>query len=224
MRHSLFVLAATATFFAASFASAAVTWTVDVSTSDGSPTTGVTVGAQIILDITARTDDFAFGVAGSVNDYDNTIVALDVGNSLLSPNVFNAFCSSPSTCFGGLTNQIGSAITFAERTNTGPGPEAEFVAALGLAQAGGQGDLDPGVVTTVAGDPQFRVIFDAAAPGTTTLQIGTFETYQDGYVGSVDEIANNTSVTITVPEASAVTSSLAALGSVFGIVAIRRRR
>ena len=180
-----------------STASAAVTWTVDASTSDGSPLTAVTVGTQIVLDITLRSDDFAFGVAGSVNDYDNTIVELDAGSSLLSPNVFNAFCASPTTCFGGLTNMIGSAITFAERS-VGPGVEAEFLAALGLSQAGGQGSLDPGVVTGVAGDPQFRIVFTAISEGETTLQIGTYPEYQDGYVGSVDEIANNVTLTISV--------------------------
>ena len=68
-------LALTAAFFGASMASAAVTWTVDATTSDGSPLANVTVGATITLDITARTDDFALGVAGSVNNYDNTVVA-----------------------------------------------------------------------------------------------------------------------------------------------------
>jgi len=223
MRLFISVLATTAMFFTASLASAAVTWTVDASTSDGSPLTAVTPGAQIILDITARTDDFDFGLAGSVNDYDNTIVGLDAASSLLRPNVFVAFCSDPNTCFGGLDNQVGGAITFQERA-VGPGVEAEFLAALGLSAAGGQGSLDPGIVTGVTGDPQFRVIYTALAEGTTTLQIGTYAEYQDGYVGTVDELANNTTVTITVPEAGALTSSLAALGSVFGVVAIRRRR
>ena len=197
MRLFISVLATTAMILSASTAFAAATWTVDASTSDGSALSAVTPGAQIILDITLRSDDFAFGVAGSVNDYDNSVVGLNAGASLISPNVFNAFCASPTTCFGGLTNQIGSAITFAERA-VGPGVEAEFLAALGLAQAGGQGSLDPGVVTGVAGDPQFRIVFDAIGIGSTTLQIGTFAEYQDGYVGSVDEIANNTSVAITV--------------------------
>jgi hypothetical protein len=211
-----------AVLFAASMASAAVTWTVNATTSDGSPLTGVTVGAQIILDITARTDDFAFGLAGSVNNYDNSIIGLDAGSSLIPLNLFNQVCVAPGSCFGGIENQVGGAITFQENA-VGPGVEAEFFAGLALTAAGGQGELDQGAVTGVAGDPQIRVIYDALAAGTTTLQIGTYAEYLDGYTGTVDSLANNTTLVVTVPEAGAMASSLAALGSVFAVVGIRRR-
>lgn len=221
MRLLISVLATTAMILSASTAFAQATWTVDASTSDGSALTGVTPGAQIILDITLRTSDFGFGIAGSVNSYDNTIVGLDAASSLLSPSVLNAFCSSPTTCFGGIVNQVGGAITFQERTSTGPGPEAEFFSGVSLSQAGGQGQLDPGVVTGVAGDPQFRVVFNALAPGTTTLQIGTFEAFQDAYIGSASDVANNTSLQITVvPEPG--TALLMGLG-LAGLAAAGRR-
>ena len=215
-------LASAAVFFAASMASAAVTWTVNATTSNGSPLTEVTLGAQIILDITASTDDFAFAVAGSVNNYDNTIVGLDTGSSLISPSIFNQVCVPGSGCFGGLTNQVGGAITFQERA-VGPGVEAEFFAGVNTSPAGGQGGTDPGIATGVTGDAQFQIVYDALAMGTTELQIGTYAAYLDGYTGTVDMIANNTTVTVTVPEAGAMASSLAALGSVFAVVGIRRR-
>ena len=221
MRLFISVLATTAMILSASTAFAAATWSVAASTSDGSPLDAVTQGAQIILDITLRTDDFAFGIAGSVNDYDNAIVGLDAGASLISASVLNQVCIPGAGCFAGLTNQVGGAITFEERTNTGPGPEAEFLAALGLAAAGGQGDVDPGIVTGVAGDPQFRIIYTALTPGTTTMQIGTYEEYQDGYTGTVDSIANNTTLQITVvPEPG--TALLMGLG-LAGLAAAGRR-
>ena len=180
---------------------AGVIYTASATTSDASALSAVTPGAQIIIDITVRTDDNALGVAGSVNNYDNSVVSLDAGSSTIAGTVFNAFCFPAAGCFNGLTNQVGGAITFAE-TAVGPGVESEFLAALGLAAAGGNGSTDEGL-GGVAGAPQFQIIFDAiGAPGSsTTMNIGTFAAYLDGYTGTVDSGATNTSVSITiVPE------------------------
>jgi hypothetical protein len=192
-------LATVAMLAMAPAAFAAVSYSVNASTSDASPLSNVTIGAQIILDIQVSTDDFALAVAGSVNNYDNSVVGLNTGASIISSTVFNQVCIPSAGCFNGLTNQVGGAIAFAENA-VGPGVEAEFLAALGLAAAGGNGALDPAVG---AGVGQFQIVFDAiGAPGaSTTLNIGTFAEYLDGYTGTVDSLANNTSVTVTiVPE------------------------
>ena len=194
-------LATVAMLAMAPAAFAGVIYTASATTSDASPLSAVTPGAKIIIDITVRTDDFALGVAGSVNNYDNTVVGLDAAGSTIAATVFNAFCFPSAGCFNGLTNQVGGAITFQENA-VGPGVESEFLAALGLAAAGGNGSIDEGL-GGVAGAPQFQVVFDAiGAPGTsTTLDIGTFAAYLDGYTGTVDSNATNTSVAITiVPE------------------------
>ena len=180
---------------------AGVTYTISATTSDASPLTAVSPGAQIIIDITVRTDDFASGVAGSVNNYDNSVVALDAGSSTIAGTIFNAFCFPAAGCFNGLTNQIGGAIVFQENA-VGPGVEAEFLAALGLSPAQGNGSIDEGL-GGVSGAPQFQIVFDAigAAGSSTTLDIGTFAAYLDGYTGTVDSNATNTSLTVTiVPE------------------------
>lgn len=166
---------------------AAVTWSVTASTSFGAPLDAVAPGDQIFLDIGVVTSDRALAIAGSVNDYDDSILAFAGGT--VAPNVFNAIClAAPTGCLGGLTNQIGSAITLAERA-VGPGVEVEFLAALGLAPAGGDGSLDEPF-------PQFQLVFDVIGPGSTTLRVGTFAEYLDGYVGTEDSISNNVSVSV----------------------------
>ena len=218
-------LATVAMLAMAPAAFAGVIYTASATTSDGSPLTAVTQNAQIIIDITVRTDDNAFSVAGSVNNYDNTIVGLNAGTSTIAASVFNQFCFPASGCFNGLANQVGDTITFQENA-VGPGVEAEFLAALGLSAAGGNGSIDEGL-GGVGGAPQFQIVYDVNENATegqsTTFNIGTFSEYLDGYTGTVDQVANNTSLTITVPEPAAIQGSLAALASVFGVVAVRRR-
>jgi len=196
-------LATVAMLAMAPAAFAGVIYTASASTSDGSALTAVTQGAQVIIDITVRTDDNALGVAGSVNNYDNTVMSLNAGASTLNAYAFAQFCFPAAGCLNGLVNQVGTAITFAENA-VGPGVEAEFLAALGLAAAGGNGTLDEGAVTGVTGDPQFQVVFDAvgAAGSSTTFNIGTFAAYLDGYTGTVDSnVTNAAPITVTiVPE------------------------
>lgn len=197
MRLFISVLATTAMILSASTAFAQANWSVSASTSDGSSLDAVTPGAQIILDITLRTTDFAFGIAGSVNNYDNSIVGLDAAASLISASVLNQVCVPGVGCFGGLSNSVGNPIVFAERA-VGPGVEAEFLAAVSTNQAGGTGTTDPGVESGVTGDPQFQIVYTALAPGSTQFQIGTYAEYLDGYTGSASSVSNNTTLDITV--------------------------
>ncbi len=220
MRLFISVLASAAMILSASTAFAQANWSVSASTSDGSALDAVTPGAQIILDITLRTTDFAFGIAGSVNNYDNSIVGLDAGASLISASVLNQVCVPGVGCFGGLSNAVGNPIVFAERS-VGPGVEAEFLAAVSTNQAGGTGTTDPGIATAVTGDAQFRIVYNALAAGSTQFQIGTYAEYLDGYTGTESSVSNNTTLDITViPEPG--TALLMGLGLV-GLAGAGRR-
>jgi len=198
-------------------ANAGVIYTASASTSDGSPLSAVTPGAQIVLDITVRTDDFALAVAGSVNGYDNTVVAFNAGASTIASTLFNAFCFPAAGCFNGLQNQIGGPIALQENA-VGPGVEVEFLAALALSPAGGNGSTDEGL-GGVSGAPQFQLVFDVIGIGSTTFNIGTFSEYLDGYTGTVDSNATNTSVSLVyLPEPST------ALLVGFGLAGLASRR
>jgi len=200
-----------------SAANAGVIYSVSALTSDASPLSAVTPGSQIILDITVRTDDFALGVAGSVSGYDNTVVAFNAGASTIASTVLNAFCFPAAGCFGGLENQIGSTIPLQENA-VGPGVEVEFLAALALSPAGGNGSIDEGL-GGVTGAPQFQLVFDVIGIGSTTFNIGTFAEYLDGYTGTIDNNATNASVSlIYLPEPST------ALLVGFGLAGLASRR
>jgi len=171
--------------------SAAVFYSVEASTSDGSPLLAMPLGSQLILDITVRTDDQARGVAGSVNNYDTTIVSWSPRPRGVSRDIFNQRCVPGGGCVGGLVNQVSGSIAMAERMATDGGYQIEFLAALGLTPAGGNGEMDPGILTGVPGDPQFRLVFNILGVGSTTLNIGSYAEYFGGYLGTVDDIAHN---------------------------------
>ena len=222
-------LATVAVLAMAPMAFAGPTYTYSASTSDSSPLSAVTVGASIIIDITLTTDDAGYGIAGALTNYDNTIVGLDAAGSTLAANIWNQVCIPGPTCFGGIANQVGSSITFQEN-NTGPGgvAEAEFFGGLSVTPAGGTGSQDPGLSGVADGGPQFQIVFDVIGDpsSSTTFDIGTFgptDVYTDSAFTGNNASVTNATVTITVPEPTAVATSLAAVSSVFGVIAIRRR-
>lgn len=76
------------------------------------------------------------------------------------------------------------------------------------------------------GPEVFTATFDAVAEGTVMLDIGALDAFGDAFVSS--ETGTTTPFTTTtvtvVPEPGAIAGSLAAVGSVLGVVTIRRRR
>jgi len=203
-----------------STASAGVIFTADATTSDGAPLLAVTQGSQVIIDITVRKTDPAYALVASANNYDNTVLAFNASSSVISESLFNQVCLPTFGCFGGLTNLVGTNYPL-EEVAAGPGVEVEFFAGLTISPPTEDGSVDPGVITGIAGDPQFRLVFDVISPRpvfATTINIGTFIEYFDSYSGVDDYNVTNTSVTIaSVPEPTT------ALLLGFGLAALSRR-
>ena len=178
-------------------AEAGVRWSVDASASGTScgPTL-IEVNSRLLLDITVRTDDQALAIQGAVSGYDETILELDPGSSILPDTVFNASCAPGVSCVGGLVNEVGLSIPF-EETNVGPGVKVQILSAASGTPAAGFGDADPGAFSGIGGDPQFRLAFTVIGVGATTIDIGTFATYLDSYTGTLDNLATNTAFTVS---------------------------
>lgn len=214
-------LLASLVVMSASVAVADVTWTTNVTTSLGSPLSAVQVGETITIDVTLRSDASLFGLGGAAFGYDTGIVSLNSGS--LSAAVVVQVATGPGTGFGGITNQTLSLVQ-----SNGPAPllgEVQFMNGVDLAGTPATGAVDQGIITGVAGDPQFRLIMNAVATGTTTVTIGTSAEYGDAVVlaGGAFGASTDSPVVITVPEPAAIASSVAALASVFAVVGIRRR-
>ena len=206
----------------APIASAGVIYTVDATTSDGAPLSAVTSGSQVILDITVRKTDAAYAMAASANNYDNTAIAFNPANSAISGSLFNQVCLPTLGCFGGLTNLVGIN-TPLEEVPAGPGVEVEFFTGVTITPPIDDGSVDPGIITGIAGDPQFRLVFDVIATAyfETTINVGTFSEYFDVYSGVEDYNATNAFVTIAmIPEPN--TTLLLGLGFA-GLAASRPR-
>lgn len=195
------LMAGLSTLLVASAASAALTVTVNA---PGGTT--YSAGQTVTLDITiSTTAEEALALGLRAANYDPTILTSGAG-TVVPTSIFNV---SPSIPFGGLTNSA-------------TGAEQEPLVGV---RAGTSINLFQGVATSPAagaGPESFQVQFTAGASGTTTVDVGAFLDYSDTYLGG-DNVVNNASIQITVPEPASVLSSLAALGAVAGVVHVRRR-
>ena len=178
-----------------SAALASATWTVTATTGDGSPLNAVNLGTTLILDIKLETSAAGemVATAGSVNNYDTTIVSVDAVASSVNngpvtgPNQLLFATILPGVgSFNGITN-LESGVR--DTSNEGPGQEDTFLSALSTSGSGGDGTAE---------DPQFTIVYNVIGNGTTTLRVGTFADYADAYSGASDNIVNNAEVTITV--------------------------
>ena len=194
---------ALATFMVAGAASAALTVS---STESGGLTVnpGATVTINISISTTAP-EATALGLRAA--NYDPSILVFDSYSAPAS--IFNF---APSVPFGGIAN------TPALLGEQGP---------LAGVRAGTSVNLFQGVSLSPAasaGPESFQVEFVAGEEGTTTLDVGVFADYSDAYLGGDNGVTNDSVEVTVVPEPGAVAASLAAMGSVFGVVAVRRRR
>ena len=215
MRLFTSLIATAAILFSASTAFASATWTVSA-TASGGDLNAMASGDTLTLDIKLETSAAAemIAIAGSVNNYDTSVVSVVAGQSVPNQLLFAVIVPSVGS-FNGITN-LESGV--ADTSVQGPGQEDTFLSALSTSGAGGDGTAE---------DAQFQIVYNVIGAGTTTLRIGTFADYADAYAGASDNVVNNTGVTITVvPEpgtALLMGLGLAGLASVFGVVAVRRR-
>lgn len=196
------MLAGLTALMAASAASAALTVVVTPSSNPAA----VPLGGSITLDIVVTTtapEALALGLRAA--NYDPAILGFD--DSTIPASIFNF---SPEVQFGGLGN---NASGLEQPPQTG-------------VRAGTSVNLFQGVSTTPAagaGPDSFSVTFTGDAEGTTTVDVGAFANYSDVYLGG-NNLQTTDSVTITVvPEPTSIAAALAAMGSVLGVVAVRRR-
>ena len=212
MRLFTSLIATAAILFSASTAFASATWSVSATASGGN-LNAMAVGDTLTLDIKLETSAplELIAIAGSVNDYDTSVVSLNPGANTVASTLLYEIIIPTVGSFNGITN-LESGIS--DTSVQGPGQEDTFLSVLGTAGAGGDGTAEAA---------QFTIVYNVIGDGTTTLRIGTFADYADAFSGASDNNVNNTEVTITVPEPTSVAASLAGLASVFGVVAVRRR-
>jgi hypothetical protein len=212
MKFTKILMVTLASLFAASTSFASSTWTV-VATASGGDLNAMAIGDTLTLEVKLETSAAAemIATAGSVNNYDTSIVSVDAAGSTVAAQLLFGTIIPSVGSFNGITN-LESGVR--DTSNEGPGQEDTFLSALSTSGSGGDGTAEAA---------QFTIVYNVIGNGTTTLRVGTFADYADAYSGASDNIVNNTEVTITVPEPTSVAASLAGLASVFGVVAVRRR-
>ena len=208
MRLFTSIIAGLATFAFAATASAALT----VSATSATDTTALNAGDTFTLDITLTTT-----TAGEARGLTLRAAGWNAGDL--------SFVSATIPNFGGTATPTGGIFG----TDLGGGVVISALASV-LAAPVDNGTnilLFDGVTTsptTSSGPEVFTVTFDALAAGTVNLNVGAISAFGDAYVSTGGTTTPFTPVTITVPEPGAIAASLAALGSVFGVVTIRRRQ
>ena len=208
MRLKTFILAAIATIALATPAWAALT----VNVTSASDLTAIAQGDQFTLDIEITTT-----TAGEARGLTLRAAGWAEGNlSFVSATIPNfGGAATPTGAVFGL--DLGGGIVINALTNALAGPVdngTDVVLFNGVTTG----------ATTSAGPETFTATFTALSEGTLNLQIGAIASFGDAYVATSGTTTPFTATTITVPEPGAVAASLAALGSVFGVVTIRRRQ
>ena len=210
MRLFTSLIATAAILFSASTAFASATWTVSA-TASGGDLNAMASGDTLTLDIKLETNGPGemIAIAGSVNNYDTSVVSVDAVASTVAQNLLFAFIIPGTGSFNGVAN-LESGV--ADTSNQGAGQEDTFLSILGTSGAGGDGTTE---------SAQFQIVYNVIGAGTTTLRIGTFADYADAFSGASDNVVNNAAVTITVvPEPG--TALLMGLG-LAGLAAAGRR-
>ena len=221
LRGSVIAAAAVAAFSAGT-ASADVTWTVAASSTGD--LNAAQAGDVITIDITLSSDGTAvFGLGGSIYGADIGAGAVTLSGGTTSSAALVQFATGPGSGFGGLDSA--QAI---ELDAAGGDAGIQFFNGVSISGTGatGAGDISP--LTSATGGPQFQVIVEVAsglADGTYTLDVGAGHP-TDGVIGNGGTALGSTegSVVFTVPEPTTIASSLAAMGTVLGVVGLRRRK
>lgn len=202
---------ATAIFFAASAASAAVTFNV-TATPSGGDILNMNPGDTLTLDITMRSDgELLFAVGASVFGYAPGSLSLQSGQTASA--AFVQFATGPGTGFGGLDS--------AQIVEEVGASETQFFNGVSIGGTPATGADDVSVVTDAAGGPHARIIFVVNA--STVLNVGASMDFGDAIVGNGGAFltANNAVIeAVVVPEPG--TALLMGLG-LAGLAAAGRR-
>ena len=201
----------------------AVTFSVlDTVTSNGSPLNALDVGETVTIRLRIIDSTGLFGLGASAWDYNEAVIDYQVGSGAGVPSINHAVCAVGFGCFNGLANVLMNPLV--ETVIGASGNRVLFFNGVGLT-ATNTHVQDPGIDGVVnGGDAQARLVFVAIANGTTQIRLGTGYN-GDGAVfdGGTTTQTDNTTISITVPEPASIAAGLAALASVAGVVAIRRR-
>ncbi len=217
------MLIASALLFSASAATAGVSFDVTATTTGGN-LNEVAVGDTVTLDIRiiSTGTPAVFGLGAAVQGYNSGVVTFQSGTAVTG-YLFET-CIPSVGCFNGLDNL--SAPTLSQANQGGVGDFVQIANSASLTGRTGTGAQDPGLNAVIGGgDAQFRVIFQAAANGTTTFDVGGNPALGNVAIlagGASDPITNDT-VTISVPEPASVMLGGMALGMTVALVAARRR-
>ncbi|MBY0460116.1 MAG: hypothetical protein K2V38_22600, partial [Gemmataceae bacterium] len=181
MRLFTSVLASVAMLFAASTASA-LTFIANATVSSGRPLTALLQGDIVTINVRMSNPAAVaiFGVGGGVQGWNNSVLEFQRADL----NLGKYFCPT-AACTTGLDNGVtypdadvntGNPIVNPSDVQNVPGVGNYFpiVQAISTTGRAGNGARDPGLDGVVnGGDAQFRIVFRAAAPGTTSVDIGT---------------------------------------------------
>lgn len=127
-------------------------------------------GEQVAFGLNIRnpSGQAVHGLGFSVHGYDESVADFNSGQAV--QDYLNNVCFAPDLCFGGLENFAGG--TLEEGGFGSNGPRVQFALSASLEPTTGTGAFDQGL-DGFEGTPQFSLLFDAIAPGVTTLFIDT---------------------------------------------------
>lgn len=200
---------------------AAVTLTASATSASGSPLSALPVGDLVTIDITLRSDGVpVYALQASATGYDPNGLGFVSGEG--AGHVLSLICL-PQGCFGGIENDAIEAPGIREDRSNPLGPQVRFMRGLTIGFTSQTGAADLGV-SGIVGDPQFRLMFRARAPGATTIEIGANLAYGDASEGEGGLLVPTSGASVdllVVPEPSVTT--LFALG-LAGLTRGRRPR
>ena len=190
---------------------------LNIATSSTSDLNAIGIGETFTIEITLTTPVAeAQGLTLRVASIDDTVIAFDSA-TLANQGVFGA--AAGGSIFGTLSEIAPGFFAYSN------GVDSILSAAV---DNGTNVVLFDGVSTGTpdgAGPDVFTITFEGLAEGTMDLEIGAVESFGDAFVSRINGTTfPTTTVSVTVPEPGATVASLAALGSVMGVVTIRRRR
>jgi len=153
----------------------------------GANPAAMSVGETITIDVRVVADaDAVYGLGVSAYGYDEAVVDYVDGSGLAVASIFHAVAIPPATALIGLDNAIGNPLL--ESVIGGNDPRVWLFTGTSLSPANAQ-PLDPGLDGVVGGgDAQFRVTFQAVAPGATQIVFGT------GYEGDAVVLADGVQI------------------------------